>query len=52
MDRFNLVEGVMVQDPNGEYCLYSDVMSVDSVAANTLLAQLNAIVAQIEAWNG
>jgi endo-1,4-beta-mannosidase len=50
MRRFKLVDGEMVSDHEGEYCLYSDVAKADVVAADTLLTQLRGIIEQIEEW--
>lgn len=48
--RYNLVEGVIVEAENGQYVLYSDVVSIDNITADTLLTQLRGIVEQIEGW--
>jgi hypothetical protein len=50
MLRYNLIEGEMCPAEDGLYCLYSDVISVDNVAANTLLAQLDGIREQVSEW--
>ena len=52
MRRFNLVDGVMVEDDLGKYVEYEEVVRVDVVTANTLLTQLDGIKAQIEEWYG
>lgn len=39
MKRYNLVDGVMVEDSNGMYILYTDY----ATAVNTINAQINSM---------
>ena len=50
MTRYSIVDGVLVEDPEGTLVMLADVAATQSKIATTCLTQLKAVTAYIESF--